>query len=343
MAQTFTDFEVILVDDGSTDGTPAICDAYAQKDSRITVVHKNNEGVSVARNAGIEKASGEYFYFFDGDDFAKPETFADLYSSAQNTKADMLLFGYYRYQNGEVTETCPPVFEPGSYAGADITGKLLARFVGLSYNGINRWLCGSPDGLYVENPALWRSFIKASIIKENGLFFQPGLRVGEDTIFICDCLSCAQSCHVLQQCYYYLVGRESSTIARYEENAPAKLEEKEKLLAARKALTQRVLERCGADIAPYWQGTVVMSAIELAFLFSKRGTKGKLGWRYRQYLHYAKQPQVVDAATRFKPEKRFGILPLPFWFLKWKWHAPLFMATTVVGLTPYRFQRGGGK
>lgn len=67
--QTFLDFEVILVDDGSPDGCPAICDEYADKDSRIKVVHKENGGLSDARNTGIEVATGEYIIFIDSDDY----------------------------------------------------------------------------------------------------------------------------------------------------------------------------------------------------------------------------------------------------------------------------------
>lgn len=68
LAQTFTDFELILVDDGSPDGCPAICDEYAEKDSRVRVIHQENKGVSAARNAGLDMARGEYVCFVDGDD-----------------------------------------------------------------------------------------------------------------------------------------------------------------------------------------------------------------------------------------------------------------------------------
>ena len=72
IAQTFTDFELILVDDGSPDNCGAMCDEYAAKDSRIHVIHKENGGLSSARNAGMESASGEYVLFLDGDDHVAP-------------------------------------------------------------------------------------------------------------------------------------------------------------------------------------------------------------------------------------------------------------------------------
>ena len=75
LAQTYTDLEIILVDDGSPDGSGAICDEYAAKDSRIKVIHQKNAGVSAARNAGMDLASGEYLAFIDSDDFIEPEMF----------------------------------------------------------------------------------------------------------------------------------------------------------------------------------------------------------------------------------------------------------------------------
>ena len=79
LASTFTDFELILVDDGSKDGSGIICDKYSQKDGRIRVVHKNNGGVSSARNAGLEIARGKWITFIDSDDFIKPTFLDGLY------------------------------------------------------------------------------------------------------------------------------------------------------------------------------------------------------------------------------------------------------------------------
>ena len=72
LAQTFTDFELLLIDDGSKDKSGEICDEYAAKDSRIRVFHKQNGGVSTARNLGIDKAQGEWIYFVDSDDIVLP-------------------------------------------------------------------------------------------------------------------------------------------------------------------------------------------------------------------------------------------------------------------------------
>jgi len=82
LAQTFTDFECILIDDGSPDNCPEICDGYAAKDSRIVVIHQKNAGESAARNAGLDVAKGEWIGFVDGDDFCDHNMFQVLYENA---------------------------------------------------------------------------------------------------------------------------------------------------------------------------------------------------------------------------------------------------------------------
>lgn len=93
LSQTYSNLEIILVDDGSPDNCPAICDAYAQRDSRIRVIHKKNGGQSDARNAGMNIARGKYFAFIDSDDFVSPDYIVSLYSSLQKSGAEISAIG----------------------------------------------------------------------------------------------------------------------------------------------------------------------------------------------------------------------------------------------------------
>ena len=95
LAQTFTDFELILVDDGSPDNCPALCDAAAAKDSRIRVIHQQNKGLSGARNAGIEIARGNWIAFVDSDDAITPDYCEKLYHAVQETGAKMAVCNYW--------------------------------------------------------------------------------------------------------------------------------------------------------------------------------------------------------------------------------------------------------
>lgn len=96
LAQTFTDFELILVDDGSPDNCPALCDAAAAKDARIRVLHQKNGGLSAARNAGLDVARGEWIGFVDSDDYIAPEMYETLYKAVQSTGADLALCDYVK-------------------------------------------------------------------------------------------------------------------------------------------------------------------------------------------------------------------------------------------------------
>ena len=341
IAQTFTDYEVIVVNDGSTDNTGIILNEYAKRDARIRVIHKQNDGVSAARNDGICAASGEYFLFFDGDDFIELYTVAQLVSTIQEKNADVLIYGYHRWQNGHITQTCLPVFKEGMYEGDDIVPLLISRFVGFSHKGLNKWIKGDKDGLYVENPALWRCISKASIIHTNELKFDTNLKIGEDTVFISDLLSCAKRCYVLHKCYYYLVYRESSAIATYKNDALKKLDGKQRINAARAELTHRILSRCGIDIKHYWQGNIVMSGIELAVLFAKNHEDMSFAERYKAYLSYAKQDDVKHAARELTLPAKPGLKIIPLLMFKWRWHFMLFICMTLLNITKYEFNREG--
>ena len=338
LAQTFASFEVILIDDGSTDGTGQILDEYAKKDSRITLVHKENGGVSIARNTGIQLAKGEYYLFFDGDDFAEPYCLAELYQLVKDKRADSVIYGYYRWENNTIKEVCLPIFQKELYEGEEIRQSLLPRFIGLSYDSINDWINHRDKALYVENPALWRILVSARIIREHRLSFHEELKVGEDTIFISEYLCYAARCYVIQKCYYYLVTRETSAIYQYEKNPMAKLEGKLKL-TARKELTKRIRERCGFDMDGYWRGTVLMSCVEIAFLLARKSTAHSFCERYRMFRGYASLAEVRKTIHGFEPVKKWNIKALPFGVLKRHLYLALFLCAKSLQLIHYEFKR----
>ncbi len=99
--QTYTEYEIILVDDGSTDYSGKICDDYAEKYDCISVIHKENGGLSKARNFGIENSKGEYIYFLDSDDYIIPEAFEKLIFIIQKEKSDFVFFDSYSFADPE--------------------------------------------------------------------------------------------------------------------------------------------------------------------------------------------------------------------------------------------------
>lgn len=105
--QTFSDFELLLIDDGSTDGSGVRCDNLANRDSRVKVVHKNNGGLSDARNVGIETARGKYLFFIDSDDYIDISTLEDLYHLSQKEHADIVECQYTRINEDAIGEEIP--------------------------------------------------------------------------------------------------------------------------------------------------------------------------------------------------------------------------------------------
>jgi len=97
IGQTYTNLQIILVDDGSVDKCPQICDEYAQKDSRIVVIHQCNAGVSAARNAGLKVAKGQYIGFVDPDDWVEPEMYESMVAEIEKEDTDLVICGYNYY------------------------------------------------------------------------------------------------------------------------------------------------------------------------------------------------------------------------------------------------------
>lgn len=163
--QTYQNFEIILVDDGSTDGSSAICDEYAVRDCRVTVVHQNNAGLSIARNNGLGLSTGEYVYFLDSDDWIVQDCLEKLIMSAERHCAQVVFFDALSFENEG--KTC----EKQSYArstdyGADDGIVMLEKLQ-------------KKKDYHSAVPLL---FMEKRFLKENRLTFEPQI-VYEDMLF----------------------------------------------------------------------------------------------------------------------------------------------------------------
>ena len=104
-AQTYKDFEVVIIDDGSSDGSGEICDAYAEKDKRFRVIHQENQGVAAARYRGVEEARGEWLFWIDADDYADVHLVAKVMEVAEKEDADIVVWSTANCRNGKVIRT----------------------------------------------------------------------------------------------------------------------------------------------------------------------------------------------------------------------------------------------
>ena len=138
LAQTFDDFEVILVDDGSPDNSGAICDEYALKDKRVRVIHQPNAGVSMARQKGLDNARGEYVIHADPDDWVEPDMLKELYAKAKEEDADMVICDFYAHYGEKV------VYErqqPSSLDHNTVLCDMFKHLLGSCWNKLVRRVC----------------------------------------------------------------------------------------------------------------------------------------------------------------------------------------------------------
>lgn len=148
LAQTGKDLEVILVDDGSTDGSGEICDAYARQDRRVRVIHQKNAGVSAARNAGIEAAGGEFLLFTDSDDYVEKDYLEKMGRCQRSTGADLVLCGFHHlYDGADILKIprCTDAFELSGHA-EDFLHLYEKSFLNMPWNKLyKRSLAGRFD------------------------------------------------------------------------------------------------------------------------------------------------------------------------------------------------------
>lgn len=146
--QSFRDFEILLLDDGSTDDSGKICDDYAAKDSRIKVYHHENNGVAWERQFGIDNAKGEYSIHVDSDDWVEPDMLEKLYAEAKRTNADVVICDYFEDDGKEEKQIDQ---RPKSLAPEDVASEMFQRLHGSLCNKLVRQACYKKWGINVPD------------------------------------------------------------------------------------------------------------------------------------------------------------------------------------------------
>ena len=191
LAQTFTDFELLLVDDGSTDKSGDICDEYAKKDSRIRVFHKENGGVSSARNVGLDNAKGEWVCFADSDDKMSETYVLNLVKAIKDDNT--LVLSNYRPIN---SNDCKVKLHDRHLVGKEIVSYFI-------------------DNKVLSLSAPYSKLYNLNVIRQNLLMFPLGIQMGEDAIFLLKYLNCINSVSVVNQCDYFVNRTEGSLSSKY--------------------------------------------------------------------------------------------------------------------------------
>lgn len=202
--QTYKNLEIILVDDGSPDNCPAMCDKWAKKDSRIKVIHKENAGAGLARNMGIDNSCGEYVLFVDSDDYIDSETVNKCVSTAQNDGSDIVMFGRTDVKiNGE-TEKKAILTDIFYYKNEEVSEEILSGLF-INKKGFGVGVCGKLFNL--------------DIIKKNCIRFHSERELlSEDAFFLIELFGHISSVSIVPENYYYYFQNENSFSRTFKKN-----------------------------------------------------------------------------------------------------------------------------
>ena len=192
LAQTFTDFELILIDDGSPDRCGEISDEYASKDDRIVVIHQNNQGVGAARNVGLKIAKGSFLGFVDSDDWIKPEMYSTMISLAKEKTFDIVMCGADHWS------------EDGELLYHDLREEQ-------EYTSSAQLVVGLYGAPSIFTGALWNKIYSRKCVADS--VFEPSLKMAEDWLFLADVLHRAnRGIKIAAPLYNYL--ERSSSVTR---------------------------------------------------------------------------------------------------------------------------------
>ena len=197
-AQRMTDWEAILVDDGSTDGSAAICDETANADPRFTVIHKQNAGVSNARNDGIEAAKGDYLMFIEADDLVTENYCSEMLEAAKRFDADLVLCGFDRF-NDEWEKHV----------------QLVRNYAVLFRDAKDFLLLYTESRTNMFGVSIWAKLFRTDLIKNGNLRFDPSISYEEDCNFIADCVPHLQRIVALGESMYRYRQQEESLSKGY--------------------------------------------------------------------------------------------------------------------------------
>ena len=224
--QSYSDLEIILVDDGSTDGSDIVCDNWKKRDDRIKIIHKSNGGLGFARNTGIENANGKYILFIDSDDYIDKDMIETLVKDSNAGEVDVCYSDFYRDYGEYVVANGHLKGYKGKYKNEEVLNKIIPWMVG-----------GLPDDPNDEiiGWGVWKSLYKKELIDNHGILFHSEREViSEDIIFQLDYLSHVNSVSINEKAFYHYCLRNGSLSAEYRSDR------REKNVVLYKAILQRL-------------------------------------------------------------------------------------------------------
>lgn len=206
--QEFQDYEIILVDDESPDNCPKICDDLSKSDERISVIHKKNEGLGMARNTGLEAAKGKYIFFIDSDDYIMPNLLNDVYKEIEKSSSEVVFYGFNRINaKGNVYYESIPKVKKNVYEGKkEIINEILPDFIAE----------GEEENKNLSISA-WSCCLNVEFLKKNGLKFVSERKyISEDIYFYMDMFYYLSKISFLDKAYYCYCQNQGSLTYSYK-------------------------------------------------------------------------------------------------------------------------------
>lgn len=210
LVQSYADIEIILVNDGSTDGSLQICETYEKKDRRLRLINKENQGLSSARNAGLAIARGEYVVFIDSDDWIGETHIERLFTAISESTADAVIGAHTKVYSDKQKQVAPVKVAQGLYRGEEIVNQIVLPLLG-------------PDPFYPDDvqfdSSACMNMYSMSVIRKEDLWFQDEKKYGsEDLLFNLDFLMHSQCVTVSDVVDYYYFDNRKSLSRKYYDN-----------------------------------------------------------------------------------------------------------------------------
>lgn len=203
LIQTYKEFELILIDDGSTDGCYEICEEYKKLDNRVKVYHKKNEGLVRARKDGIRIATGKYISYVDADDWIEPNMLEVLYEKIKTYNCDIVICGRFE-DTGELCISKKTNFKEGFYNKQDMIHDIYPKLI--SDEGFFEW------GLF---PAAWDKIYRKELLEKHQMEVDDVIMMGEDAACTYPCVLNAESIYILNECFYHYRQTNTSMVKSY--------------------------------------------------------------------------------------------------------------------------------
>jgi glycosyltransferase involved in cell wall biosynthesis len=191
LAQTYKDIEVILVDDGSPDNCGAICDEFASKDNRIVVIHKENGGLVNARKSGLEKSTGRFISYVDGDDWIEEDFIQNLVDCQQKYNVDIVAAGFAK-DIGDDSERFTNVIASGFYDKKKMIAEVYPRMI-----------CAGPYFYFGVCSYVWNKLFKKELLYDCQMAVDPHISIGEDTAVVFPVLLKANTLYISENNSYH--------------------------------------------------------------------------------------------------------------------------------------------